>query len=317
MLLMTERTTKEYSRRWLLRAGGSVPCALATARETSGQAVLKKTRLDILTSTSLFGSVNPNDIRAALRVWVSTIGRRRGYEFDPKVELVTGVKECRRHLTREPFGLVALDAFEYFQLGDQFQLQPRFWGSLREHGDLGRILLLVRSDSGVATVEELRGKRLHVCAESRARLGLAWLDGLLAGNGAGTAAQFFGATEIVDKASAALLPLFFGKTDAVVVNEAHFQTAKELNPQLGLRLKSLVSSGGLFEQVLCFDLRGLEFPDVVDESVRALHQEPEGSQLLMVMRYKRFAPMTKPVLERTRELWRRHKGIPAGTGKST
>jgi hypothetical protein len=260
--------------------------------------------------------VNPNDIRAALRVWVSTIGRRRGYEFDPKVELVSGVEECQRHLTREPFGLVALDAFEYFQLADHFQLQPRFWGSLSEHGDFGRFVLLVRSDSGVRTVEELRGKRLHFCTESRARLGLAWLDGVLSGNGTATAARFFGVIEIVDKASAALLPLFFGKTDAVVVNEAHFQTAKEMNPQLGVRLKPLISSGGLFEQVLCFNLRGLEYPDVVDESVRTLHQEPEGSQLLMVMRYKRFAPLTTPVLERTRELWRRHKAISPGSGRS-
>lgn len=315
-MLMTEREIEGYSRRWLLRAAGTVPCALAAARETSGQAALKKTRLDILTSTSLFGSVNPNDIRAALRVWVSTIGRRRGYEFDPKVELVTGVEECRRHLTREPFGLVALDAFEYFQLGEQFQLQPRFWGSLSERGEFGRFLLLVRRDSGVATVEELRGRRLHVCTESRCRLGLAWLDGQLVGSGAGPAAQFFSVTDIVDKASAALLPLFFGKTDAVVVNEAHFLTAKEMNPQLGVRLKPLVSSGELFEQVLCFNPRGLEYPEVVDESVRSLHQEPEGSQLLMVMRYKRFAPMTKPMLERTRELWRRHKAMPAGAGKS-
>jgi hypothetical protein len=310
-----ERVKIERSRRWMIQAAGAIPGVLATVGGASGQAVLKKTRLDILTSTSLFGSVNPNDIRSALRVWVSMIGRRRGYEFDPKVELISGVEEVRRLLGRETFGLVALDAFEYFQLGDLFSLQPRYWGSLDQRGDSGRFLLLVRGDSGVTAMEALRGKRVHVCESSRARMGLAWLDTILVENGAVPAARFFGPTEIVDKASAALLPVFFGKSDAAVVSEAHFHTAREMNPQLGSRLKTLSVSPPYFEQVLCFNPRGLEYPDVVDESVRDLHTEPEGTQLLMVMRYKRFAPMTKPLMDRTRELWRRHKTLQAKEGK--
>jgi phosphonate transport system substrate-binding protein len=122
----------------------------------------------------------------------------------------------------------------------------------------------------------------------------------------GRSEHFFHSVAVVPKASSAILPVFFGKADAAIVDEGSFDVSREMNPQVGAKLRVLSASPPLAEGLFCICRKQIEFQSEFLESVRDLHLDPQGRQILMVFGFNRLAPMDKPALEPVRELWRKH-----------
>jgi ABC-type phosphate/phosphonate transport system substrate-binding protein len=280
------------------------PCPLALAQGAS--VPMRRQRLDMVFSTGLFRSVNRNDAIAAVRVWASMIGRTHGFQIDATVEAVDDVAEARKRVLAGSAGVLALDVVEYFELADLPEVEPVFCAMKGGGSVPPRYLLLVGANSGISSLAGLRGKTAIIHANTGANLGQVWLDAMLYDGRLGRAEHFFRSVEVVPKASAAILPVFFAKADAAIVDEGSFDVSKEMNPQVGKKLRVLCASPPLAEGIFCICRKQIEFSEEFLQSVRDLDLDPQGRQILMVFGFTRLAPVGKPELEQVREIWRKY-----------
>jgi phosphonate transport system substrate-binding protein len=263
-------------------------------------------RLDMVFSTSLFRSVNRNDAIAAVRVWASLVGRTRGFQVDPTVDVVDNAGEVRKRVLAGSAGVLALDVAEYFELADLAAVEPVFCAMKGEGTVPPRYLLLLGANSGISSLEGLRGKTAIISVNTGANLGQVWLDAMLYDGHFGRPEHFFRSVEVVPKASTAILPVFFGKADAAIVDEGSFDVSKEMNPQVGAKLRVLAASPPLAEALLCLCRKQVEFREDLIEELRGLHLDAQGRQILMVFGFSRLMPVDTFELEQVRELWRKH-----------
>ncbi|MFN7994976.1 MAG: PhnD/SsuA/transferrin family substrate-binding protein [Bryobacteraceae bacterium] len=234
------------------------------------------------------------------------IGRRRGFLVEPTVEVIDDVTEIRKRVQAGWYGTIAVDVMEYFKLADLGLIQPTFSALRGEGGNAPRYLLVVREDSGISSIEGLAGKTLSIQASTNANLGEAWLDSMLREGRSVRPENFFRSREVVLKASSAILPVFFGKADAAIVDLGSFDVAREMNPQLGAKLRVLRTSPEFAEALVCFTTRTSPFQDEILEAMRTLHLDPEGKQALLVFRFSRLVPVDNVALARARDLWQKH-----------
>jgi ABC-type phosphate/phosphonate transport system substrate-binding protein len=143
-----------------------------------------------------------------------------------------------------------------------------------------------------------------------------WIEVLLHEDGLGPADRFFSSLSSVSTPSAAALPVFFGKVGAGVVDRDSFEVMKEMNPQLGSRLRVLAVSSPLIKGILCVDKRPILYHDDLMQGLRELHQSTAGKQILMIFKSNRLKPVNTEDLERTRTLCAKYRLISGKTRAS-
>ena len=285
-----------------------VICALQLSSRGQGPpaAPLRHVRLHMVFSSSLFPAGNRNDAMAAVGVWTSMFGRTRGFQVNSTIDVVDGVEEARKLVLGGSANVLALDVVEYLRLADVGEIEPVFCALRGDATVPPRYIMLVGAQSGIVALEDLRGKSVKFLANTNASLGQVWIDALLYDHHLGHPSQFFHSVDIVPKASGAILPVFFGKANAAVVDEDSFNVARELNPQVGARLRVLCASPPLPEGIFCICRKRIEYCDEFLQSVQELQLDPQGKQILMVFRFSGLAPVDAPAFAPVRELWRKH-----------
>ena len=132
-----------------------------------------------------------------------------------------------------------------------------------------------------------------------------WLDALLAQEHLGAKEAFFRKVEVVQSPTAAVLPVFFGKRPACVVEDTAYQTMVELNPQVKVALQVVASSPAYLNSITFLNTGGWSSAQARQEFVSALrdlHLEPEGRQLLLMFKVDRMLPFKPNDLDSVREL---------------
>jgi ABC-type phosphate/phosphonate transport system substrate-binding protein len=282
----------------LLAIGPPAPMRAQTAP-------LRPARLDVVFSGSLFGSASRADAVAAIRIWGNMVGRRKGFQVDSVVNVVDDLPEIRKRILAGSVMLLGVDVFEYFQLAEIPAVEPVFYASRAENGGATRYVLVVRDEPGIS-LENLRGRKAIVHFNTSANLGLVWLESVLQEARLSHAERFFAATENVAKPSLAVLPVFFGKADAAVVDETSYELSREMNPQLGKKLRVLRTSPPMPEAIVCVASKQIEFRKEMLESMADLHHDIQGKQILTVFRFGRMLPVDPVIVVNVRELWRKH-----------
>ena len=287
------------------------PAAVAAAGQDAPPGI-RRAHMEILYSSSLFRTVSKNDAIAAMRVWVDTVGRQKGFLLDCNVSVAEDVAEMKRLVQEHPWSLVLLDPVEYFELAGLGLLEPALTGSSGKDDASLQFLLVANQDSGATTVSGLRGKTLAIQTGSRADMGRVWIEVLVHEDGLGPADRFFISMSSVSTPSAAVFPVFFGKVGAGVVDRTSFEVMKEMNPQLGSRLRVLAVSPPLIKDVLCVDKRHIAYREDLLQALRELHETAEGKQILLVFKSDRMKTVNNEDLERVRTLCAKYLAI---TGK--
>jgi ABC-type phosphate/phosphonate transport system substrate-binding protein len=106
------------------------------------------------------------------------------------------------------------------------------------------------------------------------------------------------------------MTLFFGQVDAAVETRAAFETAVELNPQIGRGVKVLARSPGLLQGLVCVR-RSLD-PSLrrryLDKAL-TMHLAADSRQNFMVLRVQRLVPFEPRFLADTRALADRFEAL--------
>lgn len=231
-------------------------------------------------SSTMFTEVNENDARASMKAWTMTIARDRDVPIDPDLRIFKSVEEMEIYcLSNEVDGIgLVTPEFDYLRRNIEFE-------SVALGVKNGRLteeyLLVVRENSGIDKVEQLRGRSINIVNNPRMSMAVIWLDTVLMEARLGRTSGFFGKTTYDKKVSQMVLPVFFGKTESCLMTRENFDVMAELNPQLKKQLKVLAFSPALVPSL--FALRkGYKNPyrNVLLDAMLNLKDSPAGRQIL-------------------------------------
>jgi phosphonate transport system substrate-binding protein len=178
------------------------------------------------------------------------------------------------------------------------------------------LLLLVRDDSGITRIEQLRGKSLMVDTGQQGTIPMKWLDSIMAARGSANAQGVFSSISKYTKGNQAVMPVFFRQADACLVGRNHYDTMVELNPQLGRQLRILERSPGFVTGILAMrkDNRNPICDDVV-KMLQEMHTEPMGKQLMTLFRINRLIPFKPEHLVSIEKVLRDRRGKADSAGR--
>ncbi len=260
-------------------------------------------------SSQLFSDVNESDAMASIRVWADTILQRRGIDKSSAPVIFPDENSIRQDLQNETVDLFCLIPQELFLLENENKLEHLHFTSVN-----GRIceeyLLLVRSDSGISGISDLKGKRLALSDNIRMRLAPLWLETVLLETHGLDLQGFFAKVRTETKSSHSVLTTFFGKSDACLVNRQGFEVMVDLNPQLGKQLRILQVSPPFIPAVLCIR-KGYD-PALKKEvlaGIRELNSDISGQQILTVFGADRLVVGTLDDLKITRTWYDRNRSL--------
>lgn len=258
---------------------------------------------------------NINDARAAYRVWISEAFRQAGnvpIEIAPEIFVpsVQILREIRQGAV-DCFGINALEFAKVIDLTDPDDvLLLSYLASGIEY------VLLVHRNSPFCRLEDLHGAQIATQLNHDMVLLPAWLDTMLAARSLPAAAHFFPRLTDCEKLSQALLPVFFRRLDGACVARRNWDTAVELNPQLGRDLWPLAVSPPV---IPCgIGVRRGSNPAAVKifiDSMLRLSGEPEGRQILALYQATGFVVRPLSVLNETLEMVRQHERVSGGARK--
>lgn len=252
--------------------------------------------------------LNENDAKAAIGVLARQIARNVGYEIVPRVDIFDSQAGLKHALEIGHAQILMASLWDLLALGPKQDLEISYMCVVG--GQTSTRWLLTRHDGPHHTLADLRGKSVLVLHNATAHLGTPWIETRLLELGYGAPAEFFGRYQIVDKSSAAALPVFFNRADACIVDEVSFDTLRALNPQLGRTLAAIEQTEPLPNPVVCLTRDGWATPQFrrdAYEQFGRLGQEPAGRQLLTLFKCDGLAPFRAEQLDTINALFHRHR----------
>ena len=285
--------------RWVLGLFWGIGMAEATAGPPNEVLTIGLTR-------TAFLNVNRNDMEAALKTLAVTIGRRYDYEIEVRTSFYEEAKDFADAVRSGAVRMAVTDSWTYLAM-DPATLGAKPWFVAADSMGVGKVYhVLTRRGSGLDRMADLRGKTLALLEIVNSSLGRPWLETVLRKDRLGSLATFFRQTVVASKPTTAVLPVFFGKSDACLVDASAFAVMSEMNPQVGKALQIIASSEPLVDGLQLLSEAGWEGSERMKqhliEVLRDLHSEPSGQQLLTLFKTVRMVPFEAAHLEAVRGL---------------
>jgi ABC-type phosphate/phosphonate transport system substrate-binding protein len=249
-----------------------------------------------------FLGVNVLDVEAALKLFIRGIGQQWGYDVQAKVQRFKNAEELSAIADAEKPEIIMVDSWTYLEMTDTEWMDP-FFISSDEGLTATSYLLLTRKQNGKKLLD-LRGKHINLLTTTNANLGIHWLSSLLHERKLGLPDKFFSELNFSTDPMQAVLPVFFGKTDAVVVDSVEFKLMTELNPQLGNLLPVAVSEP-LVNNLICLKRSGWESENLKRKVIRnlaSLHLQEAGKQTLLLFKIQKLEKFNPACLDTMRKI---------------
>lgn len=271
--------------------------------------------LRVAISADTLAGANVNDARAAYKVWISEVTRQFPSTvaqivpeiFLPSEEMIRAVRQG----TIECFGVTALELEKVVDLIDPDSLL------LQDYlADGMEYVLLVHNNSAFKKVADLKGGQLLTHFHRDMVLATAWLGTLLAANNLPQPDHFFGNEKLTDNLNQVVLPVFFRRADAACLARRNWETAMELNPQLGRDLRALAISPRIVPISIAFR-RGcsMEGRKVLIDSIMKVASFTAGQQIINLYQSRGFIVRPTSVINSTVEMVRQYERVSAGARK--
>lgn len=245
-------------------------------------------------SETLIAGINLNDARATMAVWMKQISKDIQVDVRFPAHVFDSSEQIQRRIRAADADAVVINILDYRHVAQHLDT-----ANLYVENDLSgqRLILLVSSQSGAATWRDLRGKRLIMQDGWTAHLSPWWLKSLVHPE---APEQFFSSLSSDLRASQVVLPVFFGRAEACITTARSFQTMRELNPQLGNRLKVLETSPDLVANFYAFH-RGFRghTRERLENALKSLGSSVSGKQLMTLFQVNALARRDSACLRET------------------
>lgn len=259
-------------------------------------------------STALVEDANISDATAAMAYWVKAVGVAAGGWKNAEAHAIDNATEIVAAVAEQRVDLLALSTTEYFAIEGPLAADPCMVYEAQGQVEVEYILV---ARAGTRSVAELAGKRLcYLSPSGRRGIGDVWLDVVLLEAGLAERDRTFSQARPVQKASQAVLPVFFNQADAALVTRTAFDTAVELNPQIGRDVTVIARSPRLLPGLICVrrslssDLRQRWI-----EKATTIHQYPAFRQTFMVLHMNRLVRWSPAYLDAPRAMLARYQAL--------
>jgi phosphonate transport system substrate-binding protein len=239
-------------------------------------------------SGKVFFNVDPRDAIGLARVWMQTADRAMKGAMPSTVVFLREIEDLEKALRNNEVDIVVLIAQEFVQLRGRVPLAPVLSADYGKHF-YDELLVLVRNDSGITRMEQLRGKSIRIESCRKGSVPIRWLDSYLTKRVSTNSRTFFSTIREYPKASQVIMPLLFNQTDACLASRDSLETMNELNPQIGRSLRILETSPGFVTGLIAVR-RDIRNPrrDALVKALRDMNNDPKGRQLLTMFRINRL-----------------------------
>lgn len=258
-------------------------------------------------SKNVFRGFNVNDARVAASLIENAVikeGVRKASNFSVTINDPSDVVNL---VKQNKLDFVSLTSAEYLSIRDKTKIYP-YVAPIARDNILNRLLLLVRKDSNIKSVSDLKNKKISSSSDidENYKLPTIWLKVLLGQNKITNIKGFVSAIKVKDNPSLIVSDVFFKNSDACIIFESEFETLKELNPQLGNNLKILFASEPLLTEVGCYTENSKSDPDlnIVIKTTYELHTSSNGRNLLKLLKIKQLLPYKEEYLHNVEKLYR-------------
>ncbi|WP_320045272.1 PhnD/SsuA/transferrin family substrate-binding protein [uncultured Desulfobacter sp.] len=260
-------------------------------------------------SRSIIGEINENDTLAALKLWATQLVVKDDFQVTVHPTIYNDLGEIETAIKQKSVDLINLSAVDFYHVQDLLG-HDRFIFAVYGGSIAVEYLLLVREKSGFADLQELKKSVIKFPKNAGSTLGTVWLDVQLGKAGLPAAKHFFDKVVPVNKISEAVLPVFFGKTDACLVTRHGFDTMAELNPQIAQQLRIVAASKGYIPGFLGFR-KNYEsiIKSVIVDNIKNWHQTPAGYQILTMFQMDDLVLNSIEILGPTMELIKEHQRL--------
>lgn len=250
---------------------------------------------------------NNKDVKAAVSVLIQKIawkyfGKSEAQYYDNISEMAAALKSGNVQVLCGP-------PEEFMKLRALTPLDPiLITASSRGHET--ELLLLVRKDSGIRSLLDLKNKSIVMPARNTSADNMfqIWIETLLMRAGYSSIDTFFSSVKENRATSRGIMTVFFRQADACVVTRQLFSLASELNPQIERELVPIARITKLSNGIISVDRR---LPDNFREKIRqaflAVPESPEGKQLLMLFQISKMIPFRPEYLTATVALFTEHQ----------
>lgn len=213
-----------------------VLCVFAAERE--------KIRCNVGYSIKSIADVDTRDAEAALRVWAREMADPFGFEVE--ATLYESVDKLITDFLDKKLDFIMINSVEYLRTPTLNKAKPEMT-RVRSNKTTVKYVLLTQAQGNSKGLTGLKNKNLSIAKVNH--LGLTFVSVQLMQAGLPDAERFFSTIQYKTKESQAILAVFFGQAEACLVSDTAFNTMKELNPQVGQKLRILAESPELIETV--------------------------------------------------------------------
>ena len=287
---------------------GAAVAALAPELSWSenGRAALR-----LAISEETLAGANVNDARAAYRVWLGEVQNALAVVnaqpvpdiFIPSGELIGDVRKGML----DCYGVTALELTKVVDLTDPDSLVIQDY-----LGDGIEYVLLVHNTSPFRKIADLRGA--HILSHLHRDMVLlpAWLGTMLAANNLPQAEELFASYKLNGSLNQVLLPVFFHRIDGAFMARRSWETARELNPQLGRDLRAVAVSPRVIPIIFAFrNNTNATARKALIDSIQHIADVPGGQQIVTLYQSHAFVVKPMSVMKTTMELVRQFERFPA------
>jgi ABC-type phosphate/phosphonate transport system substrate-binding protein len=279
-------------------------CSLrnGAARADGGQ-----TQLKIGFSSRTFVNAPQEDVRVAANILVQKVARRTVSSAQSRIYETS--TEMARDLKVKELDVIALTPEDFLDLSSRAPIDP-VMVTAGERGHEVEFLLLVRKDSRIRNIRELRNRSIAMPAKvvQYGNMYFTWIENLVSREGFHDMGKFFSYVREARNPSQALMQVFFRQADACAVSRQVFDLTNELNPQIGRDIMALARidrlAGGIIavRRDLPEDLR-----QKITQAMLTLHEDPEGRQLFVMFQMSRLVPFRPEYLGATKAFFAEHR----------
>ena len=246
-------------------------------------------------SVQSFRSVNPKDAQIAIEIWFSQLCRQSGIFFKAHSHLFNNISDLAQAIDNQKLDIIGLNSCDYITIRNKVKLEPALITTFGTNYGT-EYILLVNKDMNIHNLNQLKAKKLFLHVGSSPIPPL-WLNNLLKKQGLPGKDRFFNPCKEVNKASQAILPVFFRQADACVVTRRAFETSAELNPQISQKLEPIISSPLFVDSVMLFR-KGYNSDNkkIFIDIALNLKKYPQGKQIMTLFQVDGFAPFNESYL---------------------
>ena len=242
------------------------------------------------------------DARVAFSLWSKDISVNEN--IDVHIAYYEKAEKIIKDYQNVDFEYLALNPIFYLKYQEILDpISQEYWVVQKSKNKYERMLLLVREDSGIKNLSDLKLK--HVMLRDDNYMGELFLDKELLQEVHVSSKKHIKSLVRTKKHSTAILKTFFAKADACIVPEHIYKLLSEMNPAISLKLVPLVKSELIFAPIMALFHNNTQewMLNAFKRNAESMDKTTRGKSILELFKMNKIRRIDKKEIEAIKDYY--------------